>query len=193
MTIKPKTQSGASLIEVLITILILSFGMLSLGGMMAYSIQAPKLAAYRATAVAQAGAFVERMRANKAGFSQGFYQNSTSEPISYKVLNPTVLIATACVYPACTAQSIANYDAKETIQTLRRELSPLSGLRVVCKNSDCPNANYEGDLWVLWDEPEQLGKLNFSGSDECPDNTIAPPFSAFTGTLPRCVHIRFKL
>ena len=46
----PLHQTGASLIEVLVAVLILSFGMLSLGGMMAYGVQLPKLAAYRADA-----------------------------------------------------------------------------------------------------------------------------------------------
>ncbi len=49
-----RQQSGASLIEILVTILILSFGMLALSGMMAYAVQMPKFSAYRATAVALA-------------------------------------------------------------------------------------------------------------------------------------------
>jgi len=190
MKLNRSSQSGASLIEVLIAVLILSFGMLALGGMMVYAIQAPKLAAYRATAAAQAGAYVERMRANKVGFAANQYASTGSEPITYKEANPAVYAITSCSYPNCTPQQIAELDAKETLQTLRRELSTLSGMRVTC-NGACNSG--EGDLWIMWDEPQQYGGLNFSSSDECPDPSVAPAFSAFTAPLPRCVHVRFKL
>jgi type IV pilus assembly protein PilV len=183
-------QAGASLIEVLIAILILSFGMLSLGGMMVYAIQMPKLAAYRATATAQAAAYVERMRANKEGFGNDRYANPGSEPLTYNVVAPVVYTQAPCVYPNCTPQQIAEADTRETLQTLRRELSPLSGLRVTC-NGLC--LSYEGDLWVIWDEPSQYAGLNFSSSDECPNPTATPSFPAFSAPLPRCLHIRFKL
>jgi type IV pilus assembly protein PilV len=187
--VRPK-QSGASLIEVLISILILSFGMLSLGGMMAYAIQMPKLAAYRATAASQAGAYIEKMRANKPGFILDLYASPTSEPLTYNKLTPTVFTTTSCAYPNCSAQQIAEFDAKETLQTLRRELSVLSGMRVTC-NTTC--ASGEGDLWIIWDEPNQFGGINFSSSDACPDPGAAPAFAAFTAPLPRCLHVRFKL
>lgn len=190
MKLNRSSQSGASLIEVLIAVLILSFGMLALGGMMVYAIQAPKLAAYRATAVTQAGAYVERMRANKEGFAADRYLTPGSEPITYKVAFPAVYALTSCTYPSCTPQQIAEFDTRETLQTLRRELSVLSGMRVTC-NGTCNSG--EGDLWVIWDEPQQYGGLNFSSSDECPDPSAAPAFPAFTAPLPRCVHVRFKL
>ena len=183
-------QTGASLIEVLIAILILSFGMLSLGGMMVYAIQMPKLAAYRATATAQAASYVERMRANKEGFAADRYASSGSEPLTYNVVAPVVYTQTPCVYPGCTPQQIAESDTRETLQTLRRELSAVSGLRVTC-NGTC--SSYEGDLWVIWDEPSQYKGLNFSSSDECPNAADIPTFTAFGAPLPRCLHIRFKL
>jgi type IV pilus assembly protein PilV len=183
-------QHGASLIEVLISVLILSFGMLSLGGMMIYAIQMPKLAAYRATATTQGAAFVERMRANKAGFAADNYASTGAEALSYNKVTPDVYTTAACVYPNCTAQQIADFDAKETLKTLRRELSALSGMRVVCSVS-CQS--FEGDLWVMWDEPSQLQGLSFSSADECPDPTATPAFAGFNTPKPRCLHIKFKL
>lgn len=61
-------QSGATLIEVLVAILILSFGMLSLGAMMSFAVQLPKLSGYRSTATNLASSYVERIRANPIGF-----------------------------------------------------------------------------------------------------------------------------
>ncbi len=182
-------QSGASLIEVLIAILILSFGMLSLSGMMAYAIQAPKLAAYRATAAAQASAYIERMRANKAGFQLGYYQNDSSEPLSYNVTTPASYLVTQCQYPNCTAQSIATFDLAESLQKLRSDLTSKSGMRVIC-NVTC--ASNSGDLWIMWDEPSQMQGINFSSNDECPDSTVTPAYT-LSGTPPRCLHMKFTL
>lgn len=188
MTYKKSSQQGASLIEVLVAILILSFGMLALGGMISYAIQMPKLAAYRTTATMQSAAFIERMRANKPGFLAGSYASTSGEPMTYNKVAPAVYLSGSCSYPNCNSQQIAQFDSKESLQTLRRELSTLSGMRVIC-NVTC--ASGEGELWIMWDEPSQYQSLNLSGSDECPDLTGTT--AAFGTTPPRCVHIRFKL
>ena len=62
-------QGGALLIEVLVAMLLLSFGMFSLGAMMSFSVQMPKLSGYRSTAVNLASSHIDRIRANPAGFS----------------------------------------------------------------------------------------------------------------------------
>lgn len=166
-------QHGSSLIEVLVTILILSFGMLSLAGMMAYAVQLPKLSAYRATAMSLATGHVERMRSNIAGYSAGAYNETMT-------FNATVAIST-CGYPNCDAAAIAAQDKYLSNSEIRREL-PLGGMRMVC-NGAC--STREGDLWILWQEPSTFAAINQS-NDECP----AP--STYNGT-PRCIHIRFKL
>ncbi len=150
-----RAQAGASLIEILVTILILSFGMLSLSGMMAYAVQMPKFAAYRATAVALAAGHVERMRANTLGFSAGAY----NETMTY---NATLATVTPCTYPSCDASSIAAFDKNETNQTIRREL-PEGGMRMVC-NGACNSM--EGNLWVMWQEPSTFAAVSAASSDQ---------------------------
>ena len=44
-------QSGVLLIEALVAMLVLSFGMLAVGSMLSYAIQLPKMSGYRAQAV----------------------------------------------------------------------------------------------------------------------------------------------
>jgi type IV pilus assembly protein PilV len=166
-------QKGSSLIEVLVTVLILSFGMLSLAGMMAYAVQLPKLSAYRATAVMLGAGHVERMRANIAGFQAGSY----NEAMTFNTTPAT----SSCAYPSCDAAAIAGQDKSQSNAEIRREL-PLGGMRMVC-NGACTTR--EGDLWILWQEPSTFAAINQS-NDECPAS------STYTGT-PRCIHIRFKL
>jgi type IV pilus assembly protein PilV len=168
-------ERGASLIEVLVAILILAFGILALGGMLAYSVQLPKLAAMRATAVMLASAHVEKMRANRTGFANNTYlENSTFN----LPLTPVV----ACAYPTCDANSLATADLYQSSLAIRNAL-PQGGIRVTCQGA-C--STQEGDLWVMWQEPGSASALNAAWSDECPDLPFVAPF-------PRCVHIRFKL
>jgi type IV pilus assembly protein PilV len=174
-------QSGASLIEVLVAVLVLSFGMLALGGMLAYAVQLPKLSGYRSTAVTLAAGHIERMRANTSGFVGESYK----ETMTYNTTLPTV---TPCTYPSCTATEIATLDKDEANRALRREL-PLGGMRMVC-NGAC--TAMEGDLWVLWQEPTTFAALSAATSDECPVSSVDAPFT-ISGTQPRCLHIRFKL
>lgn len=176
-----RRQRGASLIEILVTILILSFGMLGLSGMMAYAVQMPKFAAYRATAVTLAAGHIERMRANALGYSGGAY----SETMTY---NQTLATITPCSYPACDAAAIANFDKNDTNQALRREL-PEGGMRMVC-NGAC--TTMEGTLWVMWQEPSTFAAIDAAAGDQCPSAADAPSFTAFT-TQPRCILIRFRL
>lgn len=175
-------QLGASLLEVLVAILILSFGMLALSGMLAYAVQMPKLAAYRATATVLAANQVERMRANRAGFALDSYK----ETMTYNAALPVVV---RCVYPACTPDSLATRDKDEANQTVFRQL-PQGGMRVTC-NGPCSDLN--GDLWVIWQEPSTFAALNAANSDECPDPATAPTFTAFVDPKPRCLHVKFKL
>lgn len=175
-------QSGASLIEVLVAVLLLSFGMLSLGSMLAYAVQMPKLAAYRAAAANLAASHIERMRANTAGFASESYK----ETMTY---NATLATVSPCTYPNCTPDLIAAFDKNETSLAIRREL-PLGGMRMTC-NGAC--TDLDGDLWVIWQEPSTFAALNTADSDECPDATAAPTFTAFTSPRPRCLHVRFKL
>lgn len=177
-------QSGASLIEVLVSILLLSFGMLSLASMLAYAVQLPKLAAYRATAANLAASHVERMRANTAGFALDAYKETMTYGASLASVTP-------CDYPACTADTIATLDKNATSQAIRTELpGNTAGMRVTCTGA-C--SALEGDLWVIWQEPNTFSALNATNSDECPDPATAPSFTAFTSPAPRCLHIKFKL
>jgi type IV pilus assembly protein PilV len=190
-----RNQSGATLIEVLVAVLILSFGLLSLGAMLSYSVMMPKLAAYRATASVLAASHVERMRANPAGFSNGDY----AETMTYgdTTIYDDLAWCTGFLATAGTAGltqckgTISEQDKYESKRAIRKEL-PGGGMRVTC-NGACGLG--EGDLWVMWNEPSTFAQLNPTSSDECPtaDNSPTPAFTAFTAPVPRCLHIKFKI
>ena len=67
MIIRTRSSRGFSLLEVLITILVLSIGLLGLAAMHAFSLKANQSANFRTQATALANMIAERMRAHGGG------------------------------------------------------------------------------------------------------------------------------
>ncbi len=178
----PKSQGGASLIEVLVAILLLSFGMLALGAMLSFAVQAPKMSAYRATATNLASGHVERIRANPEGFGANAYTSA----LSYDGTTNPIALAD-CSYPACTATTLAAMDNAATNHAARIEL-PAGGMIMKCDTpTTCTSASY-GNLWIVWQEPSTVAVLGAS-SDNCPTEVTG----AYTSPAPRCLYVRFKV
>ena len=187
-------QSGATLIEVLIAILILSFGMLALGAMLSFAVQLPKLSGYRATATNLASSYVDRMRANPIGFATDQYTAGLHETSwSFSDIEPS-----ECVYPNCTPNSLATMDIAATRRAVRRQL-PAGDLLMWCSAPTAPTSaigctkEAQGNLWIVWQEPSTNSLLSAS-SDDCPPNLT----STYTGyptspTPARCLYVRFKI
>jgi type IV pilus assembly protein PilV len=184
-----RQQAGFSLIEVLISMLILAFGLLSVGGMIAYAVQLPKMAEYRAVAVMVANGMIERMRANKGsfdlatststGFQAGIYNLDTSYNGEF-----TVPALQDCTYPSCTDAAIATMDLAYTNRILRQSL-PAGGMRI---ERDLSSGDTAGNMWIMWNEPSTFAALNPLNSDNCP-----AAVAAYTNPRPRCLYIRFTL
>ena len=192
---KPRThpQQGSSLIEVLVAVLILSFGMLALGAMLSFAVQMPKLSGYRATATNLAAAHVERIRANPDGFNTLDY--TPTPALSYDGTF-TALALDPCRHPGdlsdpdvpvCTPSKLAIMDNAATNQALRLAL-PAGGMILKCDPSPCSTtSNSYGNLWIVWQEPSTYAAINPTSSDNCPDDVKN------FDPKPRCLYMRFKL
>lgn len=180
-------QIGASLIEVLVALLLLSLGMLSLAATLSFAIQMPKLSGYRATATNLASGYVERMRANSGvdgfgGFNSGAYDKSSSYGVATEDLTPL----TICKYPQCIATTMANMDLAEMQIAVRAEL-PAGGLFMERDNNSGVISSTTGNLWIIWQEPDTYAAIvDSSSSDNC------PPGVAATTPKPRCLYVRFS-
>ena len=180
-------QQGASLIEVLVAILILSFGMLALGAMLSFAIQLPKLSGYRSTAVNLASGHIERIRANAAGFTNGFYSAPTA-PMSYDGTFNDIALSNCLYRDPCTELLLAAMDNADTKRAVRNQL-PAGGMLLTCDTAPCTVNSY-GNLWIIWQEPSTFAALNpLSTSDNCPTEVT----STYTVPKPRCLYVRFKL
>ena len=192
-------QSGASLIEVLVAILLLSFGMLALGAMLSFAVQAPKLSAYRATASNLAASHVERMRANPDGFANNRYTAALHRTSwTTDEIDPT---SSDCAYPDCTESTLAAMDIQATRGAVRRELRPAGDMEMWCSAPAAPapptsatsavacTKSSQGNLWIIWQEPSTNSLLG-EFSDQCPPDVK----STYTGSNPaRCIYVRFKI
>jgi type IV pilus assembly protein PilV len=178
------SQNGVTLIEVLVSIVILSFGMLALGGMLAYAVQMPKLSGYRSTATAIAASHIERIRANSAGFANGDYQVDLSYSADFAITS-----LSDCTYPSCSTAALrATMDTAYTNRALRQEL-PAGGMRVTRANGGV--STVQGDMWIIWLEPTGAALLDAGKSDNCPSQVTGN--SLLNNPMPRCLYIRFEI
>ncbi len=175
-------QAGSSLIEVLVAILLLSFGMLALGAMMSFAVQAPKLSGYRAVATNLAAGYIGRIRANPGGFASNAYTSS----LSYDGTFTAISLAT-CNYPTCTEATLATMDIAAAQRAARQEL-PAGGMILRCEGGAC-TANSYGNLWIVWQEPGSFDTNPFGSSDNCPTEVTG----TYTSPQPRCLYVRFSI
>lgn len=179
-------QTGASLIEILIAILILSIGLLALGAMMSYAVVLPKLSGNRSIAISTGTDMIERMRANPTTTSPTFSISSyaTTTFTTTFVASPSMPSGSTCSYPACTQSLLATMDLSEIQYLLNLQLTP-AGMTIQVTDA----ANNEGNLWVIWQEPSAVGTFSTGSNDNCPAAVVALALSP----APRCVYLPFKL
>ena len=178
-------QTGASLLEVLIAILIMSFGLLALAGLAASSQQYVKLSQFQSIASQLASEYGERMRGNIDGFTSDAY-NKTSAYLADPVE------AAGCSTGECDAAALAVADKADWLARLRTGLP--GGVADVLRDTAYPLA---ADIWILWTEPSlandaasSLQAQTFS-ADDCPAPAVASLASG--QPMPRCTHFRVSL
>lgn len=169
------------MIEALVAILILSFGLLALGSFLTYAVQLPKLSGNRSVAMVAGADLVERMRANSSATLN--YVTSTFSATS--TIPTSMPSGSTCGFPNCTAATLATQDVATVDFNLKRQL-PNGGLTVTIPDNAAPRI---GNVWVIWQEPSNFGTFSTSGSDVCPAAVAALSLSP----APRCVYIPFRL
>ncbi|MEQ1720476.1 MAG: type IV pilus modification protein PilV [Nitrosomonas sp.] len=97
---RSNSYKGFSLLEVLITILIVSFGLLGMAALIVSGARSNNVAHYRSIASKQTEDIADRMRANLAGVIAG----------SYDSLTATIPDSPDCKTAICTETQIAVYD-----------------------------------------------------------------------------------
>lgn len=164
-------MGGVSLIEVLVSIVIASIGLLALAGVNAASMRYTKMSQYRATATQLASDMGERMRANKgiaspaSGFFNGDYDFTTDfAGQATKATLPTGndLCNTAAI--SCTPAQIAALDLAQW-RILVRDQLPEGSVFLMRQSTQVAM-----DLWVVWRDPAVADTDESPAlTTECPD------------------------
>lgn len=145
-----KTQSGFTLLEVMVAIVVLSFGLLGLAGLQAASLRNNQTAYYRSIATQQAYDIADRLRANLAGVGAPNYSYNNLL-IGLPVGNPD------CFAAACTPANMAISDHRQW-NTTNAALLPNGNGSVVCADgpaaAGCTAAtgNWVFVITVMWTE-----------------------------------------
>lgn len=142
-------QAGTTLIEVLISLLVLSGGLLGMAGVQSVSLRANQAAYYRTLATTATQDIVERMRANMSGVDAGDYDNVAGAATA------SCFTAAGCNRTQMAAQDILDW------QTQIAATMPL-GTAVVCLDSTMPDGTAAafacdglGDIYaikIFWDD-----------------------------------------
>lgn len=182
-------QMGASMIEVLVSIVLASFALLALAGVNASAVRYTKMSQYRATAAQLANDMGERIRANKGvatpvatGFFAGNYDYAEDFATQASVATlPGVLCNTAA--SSCTPSQIAEVDLAQWRIMVRNQLPEGS---VFLRRQA---AEVAMDLWVIWRDP------SVADADESPANAAECPDSLNRGgdLSIRCSYFRINL
>jgi type IV pilus assembly protein PilV len=158
-----RKMSGSTLIEVLISLLILAIGLLGMAGLQTVSLRNTQSAYLRTQATILSGDIVERIRANLQGVESSNYDNIAGQ-----------LVPACNTLAGCGAAQLATNDVAEWKAAVAADLP--AGAGTVCNDStpadgtplavacDGIGAMYAVKIW--WDEDrdgvaEQLFSLSF--------------------------------
>ena len=146
LVVADRDQSGFTLLEILVAMVVLSIGLLGLAGLQAVSLNNNQIAYFRAIASQQAYDMADRIRANRTGIAAGNYNN----------LNNTTPVDPNCVANNCTAANMAISDHSQWNANNGRLLPAgvgtvtcFEGLAAGCTTN---GPNWTFDITVSWTE-----------------------------------------
>jgi len=183
-----RKQMGVSLIEILVALLVVSFGVLAMSGLLGTASRAGKTSEYRGVATLLAADIADRMRANRPALNSG--ATPPGNAAAYDIKDDWELMEDApdakpCGDKGadCTAAEMAEMDKAEWKRALYFGLP--NGMGYVSYSPD-QNA---ADVWVAWLDPVASSEEAKAGDDkgthqECPDKFRDQK------PQPRCLYFR---
>lgn len=129
----PNNQRGFSLIEAMVSLVVIGVGLLGLGGMQVASVKGTNNAHARTVATFLAMDLGDRMRANKEALDGGKYDTATSAAAS--AVDCAVASTTNCRTSSCDSSQTALYDLEEVMCGATASISKAllnSSLSVTC-------------------------------------------------------------
>lgn len=192
---KLSNQSGATLIEVLITMLVVAVGLLGAAGIQLASTRFQQTSTMRSQAIAQANFIVEKMRVNNVNLTFANLLTAQANPTSAYLAAEDYANAAALPadpvcglvgQPVCNAAQAAQRDLREWRQSLARDLPGGRGAiyPVAAGGVTEPNARR---VVVMWREKADLATTNVANQDAPEDLDVLCPAPQVPGI--RCLNL----
>jgi type IV pilus assembly protein PilV len=187
-----KKTRGASLIEVLVAILLVSFGLVAMTGMQLYSVGASKNAVNRGIAVGLVNEILDSMRANPAGVTARSYEQASNfDKDTFAQIDASA--TSPCSYPSCTAANVAARDLAFFQQRVRSVL-PAGGFKLQILGGAAVTAQ-QADVWIMWVEAGFVETKNAAGTNSATEANLddCPSESGTRVTGARCLRMRVNI
>lgn len=143
------TGKGFTLIEILVSIIIIAIGLLGVAGLQTVTLRQNYNSHLLTQASFQANDMIERMRTNMLGVNNGAYDNITGSEV-----NPNCL-------PTCTPDELAEYDANVWMTTTKSALN--DGGTDTVTGTVVNNVDETFTIDIRWNEPALPGQLDANG------------------------------
>ncbi len=157
-TLRCRRQRGFTLMEVLVSMVVLSIGLLGLAGLQLNSLKNSNSSYERSQANLLAGEIIDRIRANRVGMVAGNYDDLYSSSTD-GTSNTDPETDPGCITAGCTTVELAQYDAFLWQETLENALPSGQG-RVVGNGLDSIFT-----VTILWDD-ERTGATGVDCGDD---------------------------
>jgi len=167
----PSGQGGATLVEVLVSLLIISLGLLGIGGLAASTFSYNKASQVRMSGTALVNDYADRSRLNVFGYDLGQYNLGYEDELNAAAVDLSLLDIDQ-VIDEDAARAVAAFDRNDFMNTVANRLP--QGRAVVVTNA----ANGRTmDIWLVWQEPQATAgealALFQAGQRNCPDDLPA--------------------
>lgn len=160
-----RKQRGTSLLEILVSLLVISVGMLGIAGLITTTFSYNKTAQIRLVGLALVNDYADQARVNVYGYDLGGYDISISDS---KPTKPTIVLAQTDPEPLTTAQNLAAFDKFSFMTAVEQRLP--GGKAIV---NSIPTAGARDlDFWLLWTEAKAGAddELFKTGQVNCPND-----------------------
>jgi type IV pilus assembly protein PilV len=183
--------NGFSLIEVLVSLLVLTLGVIGVAGMQLAALRTAQQSTFQTTALQLASEMADRMRANDSQMKSTGTDNQFLK-VDYTAANgkPTAP-AKLCYDAACNAEELARFDVYEWQNRIRSGLP--AGRAVICRDASPWDTGADALTWDCQpgagDDAPVVIKIGWSARGGNPDGSLRADRAA---PLPPAVAITVK-
>ncbi len=184
-------ERGVTLIEILVSLLLMSFGLLAMGAMQAWSVAGARTSGHRIVAALLAAEVADMLRAHPSPLAGGEGDARPSTPDSPAEGDAS---RARCRYPDCSPNVLAQQDLASLRARMRLEL-PQGELQLSLVASTGSPGVTEADLWIMWLEPRLYAHDDAGGGAVSREQAFddCPPSAKGREPLPRCFYMRVAL